>query len=653
MIKQTPKLDYKFLIIAILVVFSLTACMPKPVVREMPATYQRAPAIFEEAEQHFKNNRYQEAAQLFNTLINEFPEAPETPVALMKNGIIHKELGKFPEARSFFQTLIAKHPSNPLVEDAKIEILDTYLSEKNYQEVLSLAPRLFKRPVSKPYPLQLYIVVGNAHLGAGQPENAVKLYNMAFRIASSSEKDMVLEKLKTGIRQIPSSSLESLVLQLEDTFPKGYLMYQLGLNRIEDENYSEAVAVFNDFIQRFPGHPQSMQAEKLIDAIKIQSEIEDYAIGCLLPLSGKYTHLGQMAWTGIELAVSQFRSKYQKPSVRVVLRDTGSDNYRHSDAIADMTAENVTAIIGPMVNAAEAAREAQIQEIPLITLTLAGKITEHGDYVFRNFLTPEIQSKSLVSFMINSLGIGQFAVLYPGENYGTRYMNTFSDEVAAQGGIVLDTQPYDSTMTDFRVPLEKLRKHIRAVPDITPEEYLEKILEHKAYSQDFPFFSATYPSETKFIAIFIPDIPGKAAMILPQMVYHGFSGVYVLGTNLWHSEKFITMLDGYTHNVILTDGFFTKSENPLVRSFVEKFEMTYGYKPGFVEAVAYDTATLLLEIFTLKNIRNPSQLKDTLLQVVDFPGITGKTSFGPTGDAQKKAHVLGIINKQFRELKQP
>lgn len=644
---------YKFLIAAILVVFFLTACIPKPVVREMPATYERAPALFEEAEQHFKNKRYQEAARLFNTLINEFPEAPETPPALMKNGIIHKELEKFSEARSFFQTLVAKHPSSPLVEDAKIEILNTYLSEKRYQEVLSLAPRLFKRSSDKTYPLQLYLVVGDAYLGAGQPENAVKLYSMAFRIASTSEKDMVLEKLKNGIRQVSSDSLDSLVLQLEDTFPKGYLMYQLGLNQMEDGNYSEAMAVFNDFIQRFPGHPLSMQAEKLIETIKIQSVIEDYAIGCLLPLSGKYEHLGQMAWTGIELAFSQFRAKNGNPSVRLVLRDTGSDASRTSNAVADMAAENVTAIIGPMVNAAEAAQEAQVREIPIITLTLAGQITEHGDYVFRNFLTPEIQSKSLVSFMIESLDLGQFAVLYPLENYGTRYMNSFSDEVAAHGGIVLDTQSYEVTMTDFRKPLEKLRKLMGTVPDITPEEYLETFLEHIVSAPDLPFFSATYPSEAEFIAIFIPDIPGKAAMILPQMAYHGFSGVYVLGTNLWHSEKFIEMVDGYAHNVILTDGFFAESANPLVRSFVEKFEMTYGYKPGFVEAVAYDTATLLLEIFALENITSHSQLKDVLMHLVDFPGVTGKTSFGPTGDAQKKAYVLGIINKQFRELKQP
>jgi branched-chain amino acid transport system substrate-binding protein len=142
-------------------------------------------------------------------------------------------------------------------------------------------------------------------------------------------------------------------------------------------------------------------------------------------------------------------------------------------------------------------------------------------------------------------------------------------------------------------------------------------------------------------------------MIIPQLSYYDISGAYVLGTNLWHSENFIQLAGDYSQKAILTDGFFAGSKNFRVRSFVDEFQATYGHPPGFIEAVAYDTAMLLMEILARNNVLYRSQLKDALTQVTDFPGITGKTSFDQTGEAQKSTYVLCIRNKRFFELKQP
>lgn len=644
---------FAFLPMTVLILFFLSSCMPQPVVRQIPATYNRAEVMFEEAEQRYKAKKYEEAVRMFNNVIAEFPDSPESAVALMKNGMIYKELGKFHEARRFFQKLIEQHPPGRLVDDAKIEILNTYLSEGNYQQTIRLASRLFKRSADGTYPPQVYMVVGNAYLMADEPENAVKLYTMAFKIASQSEKDLILEKLKSGIRQIPSDSLRLLIDQMDDKFPKGYLMYQLGLNHTEVENYKEAISVLNDFIQKFPSHSESMQAKNLLDNLQKQPEKEKYIIGCLLPLSGKYEKLGQLAWAGIEFALSQFSSKYKNPVIKIMVRDTGSDAAQTSKALADLASENAAAIIGPMINAEAAAQEAQNQKIPIITLTLAKNVTDYGDFVFRNFLTPEMQIKSMVSFMINTFGLKRFAVLYPKESYGATFMNLFWDEVVSQGGVVVGAQSYDITLTDFREPIKKLSGHFGKVSDDLLRQHLYQFLGKKASSEDLRFSKAIQKPAAELGAVFIPDSPAKAGMILPQLAYYDISGVYALGTNLWHSEKFIEMAGNYSQKAILTDGFFAESSNPYVQSFRQKFEVTYGHVPGFVEAVAFDTANLLMEILALQNIEHRSQLRDALIQVRDFPGVTGKTSFDPTGEAQKEAYVLCIKNEQFMEMKRP
>jgi branched-chain amino acid transport system substrate-binding protein len=306
-----------------------------------------------------------------------------------------------------------------------------------------------------------------------------------------------------------------------------------------------------------------------------------------------------------------------------------------------------------MINAEVAAEEAQIQKVPIITLTLADKITEYGDYVFRNFLTPQMQIKSMVSFLVNSMGIKRFAILYPKEKYGITHMNLFWDEVVLQGGVVARAEPYEVSTTDFKDPIKKLSGIFRNIPDNLLAQRLDEFIDiSEQYGVATPL-QRIEKSSADFGAIFIPDSPAKVGMIIPQLSYYDISGTYIIGNNLWHSENFIRLVGNYSQKSILTDGFFAGSKNPRVHSFVNEFQATYGYSPGFIEAVAYDTAMLLMEVLAQNNILYRSQLKDALTQVTDFPGITGKTSFDQTGEAQKDAYILCIRNKRFFELNQP
>jgi branched-chain amino acid transport system substrate-binding protein len=641
----------KFSLATILTLCFLGACIPRPVIPDTPATYNLQSELLEKGNQQFRVKRYDEAIQSYNELIFMFPDTPEAATAMMKNGLIYKELQRFSEARRFFEGLVSRHPRSRLANEAKIEILNSYLSEGNHQQTIRAASDLFKRSHQETYPLPVYLVVGDAYLESDKPENAIKLYAIALKIASESERHSILEKIKLGIDRVPFDTLNSLLNEMDDTFPKGHIMYEIGMNQFEVGNHAGALSILNEFINNFPTHNKVPQAKNLIDTIQKQVNEGQYTIGVLLPLSGKYGELGQKAWYGIEFAIAQFGLVYQTPRINAVIRDSGSDREQTSRATAELASEPIAAIIGPMVNAEVAAEEAQLQRVPIITLTLADRITEYGDYVFRNFLTPQMQIKSMVSFLINSMGIKRFAILYPQEKYGITNMNLFWDEVVLQGGIVAGAESYDVSMTDFKGPIKKLSGLFKYKSDNLLAQRLEEVIYEQHRVADNLEEVNQPPAD--FGAIFIPDSPVKVGMIIPQLSYYDISGAFVIGNNLWHSENFIRLIGHYSQKAILTDGFFADSKNPQVRSFVKDFQATYGHTPGYIEAVAYDTAMLLMEVLAQKNIIYRSQLKEALTQATDFPGITGKTSFDHTGDAQKDTYILYIKNNRFLELKQP
>jgi ABC-type branched-subunit amino acid transport system substrate-binding protein len=155
-----------------------------------------------------------------------------------------------------------------------------------------------------------------------------------------------------------------------------------------------------------------------------------------------------------------------------------------------------------------------------------------------------------------------------------------------------------------------------------------------------------------FEAVFIPDSPAKAGLIIPQLAYLDIRNVYLLGTNLWHSQKMIEMAGEFLEDwAIIPDGFHGENDSEKMREFVNSFVEKYGEEPEFVEAVAYDTAMMLFQTISMPNVRVPGSVRNELAGIRNYKGLTGLTSFDGSGDARKKLYLLTISGGRFVELK--
>jgi ABC-type branched-subunit amino acid transport system substrate-binding protein len=227
-------------------------------------------------------------------------------------------------------------------------------------------------------------------------------------------------------------------------------------------------------------------------------------------------------------------------------------------------------------------------------------------------------------------------------------MNLFWDEVLNLGGIVVGAEPYDPKQTDFSDPIKKLGGLYYEIPEdlnANPGRYKSRRKSAVGTDDDEPV-----PPIVDFEAIFIPDSSKKAGLIIPQLAYHDIKNVYLLGTNLWHSDSLIKIAEKYVQGAIMPDGFFAESSSSEVRKFVELFETTYQEKPAFFEAIVYDSTMILLHVLGQPHIRFRSEIRDELLNLYNFQGVTGLTRFDETGEVQRKLHLLQIRGKRFVEL---
>lgn len=484
----------------------------------------------------------------------------------------------------------------------------------------------------------------------GSVIEVLRLYTKALETAPGQEKARVRSSLNRFLATVDTAELESLNASEEALIPRAEILYRLGLNYGTQGKNQLAIDTLARFLQDHPDHRDAENARQIV--LLLQEHLfKKNTVGCLLPLSGRFSIFGERALKGIELAVQDFSNQYHE-KINVVIKDTWSDNDHAVTCVQELAAEKVAGVAGPIITAEAAGKAAQHLGLPMIAMTQKTQVARDGAYVFSNFLTPETQTQALASYASRVLQVKKFAILYPDDRYGRTYMNLFMDKVVEMGGEIVGVESYGKDQTDFSHAIKKLARE--SSPKAAPVKSRET-LDSRDQDEDSDVhgdnpMSHNLQATFDFTAIFIPDSPAKVGMILPQLAYHDITGCYLLGTNLWHDESLITFAKKYAANAVITDGFFAGGINPKARAFAGRFRSLYGEDPGFVEAAAYDTLTMLVQTAMEPGVNSRVDLKAALADKRVFEGVTGRTIFDPDGNAQKELVFITIKQGGFREL---
>jgi ABC-type branched-subunit amino acid transport system substrate-binding protein len=251
----------------------------------------------------------------------------------------------------------------------------------------------------------------------------------------------------------------------------------------------------------------------------------------------------------------------------------------------------------------------------------------------------------------------RFAVLYPDEVYGRTFMDLFWTELQLYGGRIVGVEAYDPVKTDFSDPIRKLVGMYYPVPPdlIASRPKGTRTESHRKRGRagrdaDGENGAEELAAIVDFDAIFIPESPKIAGLLIPQLAFHDVRQVTLLGTNLWHSQSLLDLAEHYVQGAILPDGFFAKSSAPEVRAFVQRFEAAFQDPPGYIEAILYDSAMILFDVIRRPDVRFRGDIRAALTGENGFLGVTGHTRFDETGEAVKRSFLLRIDGNEFVEL---
>jgi len=601
----------------------LFACQPKVPAPQVTETYSDP---FVMAEKYQQGGDLQQALTRYQVFLKQARKDERIPLALQRMAEIHLKLNNLEKALSSLERLSGAYPDYTQMPEARYQISLILNQQGKYEASADNAIRWLDRYQQHFLKKEVLFLLGEDFRAMGKTEEAFLWWVEAKKAwKGDPEKEIELdEKLKTLI--ITSSpALLSRLLESERAMrypPEIY--HQMSLAFLSQHKLGRAEKAVRALMESTRDPYWVSTGEDILAKIAKKRVVRENCIGCLLPLSGPFAAYGQEVLNGISLGMMSASMNGAK--MEIIIRDTAGKPEKALDELeALVNTQKVVGIIGPLSSktAAVISKKAQALGVPMIALTQRRDIVKTGDMIFRNFLTPAQEIDSLLQVSVGQLGLDRFGILYPDNAYGRFCMNLFWDRLDEMGGSITAVESYPPDITDFAAQIKKMvgPHYPRTDNGIRTHDHLPLI---------------------DFDAIFIPDTYQRVAMIAPQLAFHDVLGVRLIGTRLWHSPKLLEMAKNYLQGAVFSSGFVPESENPKVVGFVTDYNHNFGEIPGILAANGYDTICLLKTIFAASDPKTRDNLRQTLLDMPVFDGVTGPFSFDAEGEALKTPFILTI-----------
>jgi ABC-type branched-subunit amino acid transport system substrate-binding protein len=350
-------------------------------------------------------------------------------------------------------------------------------------------------------------------------------------------------------------------------------------------------------------------------------------IGLLLPLSGKYENFGKKVQRSVELAF-QTSTDTQAKSYELIAVDAGGSPESHLEGLKKLVEEHqVIAIIGPVLGKTlEAIKtRAEYYQTPMISVAQAqGALSPN---IFSCSISVKDQVEKIVAYAMETREFKRFAILAPANNAGRETAKLFWDEVAEKRGEIRGFELYDPDLTDFREPVDKIVGLHYSEP--RNQEWVELAEKRKELNitkktmKTIQYFSL--PPIQDFDAVFIADEAKTVGQIIPTFAYRDAKSVNFMGISSWNSTQLIQRAGDLVEGAFFPVAFNIRNPPEATRRFYDLYSTTYNSHPGELDAVAFDSAAMLIQGLS-KSPASRSELTKILEDLKDTEGATGEIS---------------------------
>lgn len=630
---RTRSIAAIFLFALIVMTLMLSAsCAPK--LPPEPAWEKDARALVVQAESQFAKKQYDQAAQTLETYFERFPKSSLRDQAFYLTGEIRLTQRDYPRALSYYKEIIEQFPSSPLIRDARFRLGQCYFELKEYD--FAIANLSDRSTITDSARLRrIAEMLSTAYLAKKNYASAIRELTI---LAGTAQSEKQRSGYRDTVRELVEKDLTEEDLRTfagETAYPADIARLRLARLLVEQRRYRDAVSVAKAFLEKFPSHPEKTRAEMLLNEATTGLSTPRYAIAALVPQSGQLAFFGDRVLKGIQLAVHTYNLQEPDNRVEVLVRDTEGSPDKTVTALNELAPKGIVAAIGPLLTKeAEAiAPLLDTLKVPVITPAASGDgIGKLSPWLFRNALTNSTQAAEAAQLAVE-LKLKKFVLFYPDDAYGKDLARLFTKDLERKAEI-LASVAYPADVKDFGPYIRKVMEiDLRSRKIQLPEDDVER---KKLLQEYVPSFDALY----------LPGHAERVGLLIPQLAFYNISNIAMIGSNDWHSPDLIERANRHAEGAVFIDGFFPESTDPLLKPVYDAYRSAYQEEPGLLSAQAYDATMMVLSLIK-EHKDTPLAIRDGLLAMKDYRGISGSITFPGNGEAQKKLFLIKVQDGKF------
>ncbi len=338
---------------------------------------------------------------------------------------------------------------------------------------------------------------------------------------------------------------------------------------------------------------------------------EKIKIGVVTPLTGDASNFGEWTQEGLELAKDEINAKggVNGKQIELIYEDGKCMPKEALNAIQKLiTVDKVSVVIGEICSSATLTMASVAEEAQIILMSTASsspKITDAGDYVFRNWPSDIFEAGAMAEFA-NKKGYKTAAIIYVNNDYGLGLRDIFNENF---DGNIVAIESYEQESADFRTQLTKIKS---ANPD----------------------------------SIFIGGYTNEIARIVTQIKEIGLDA-QTLSVSTAESEEALGIA-GDALEGLYYSSFAIDEARGEAKGYQERFQAKYGKQSEIFAATAYDALKIIAQ--AMENGIDSETIKNALYSTKNFPGVSGITTFDENGDVAKPPIIKTVKEGKFIKL---
>ncbi len=334
-------------------------------------------------------------------------------------------------------------------------------------------------------------------------------------------------------------------------------------------------------------------------------------LGFITAYTGPGAAYGVAMKDGVDLAVEEINSN-PNTKVKIDLK-TYDTKLVKNEAINAMKKvieqDKVLAVEGPMTTGEAMAADpiAQQSKVAVFgTGTTGPKVTEIGDYVFRNAIPGKMNIPQLVEKSHQKLGYKKVAILYSNNNDQMVGEHQFYLDACKKLGLeVVADETFADKDTDFSAQLTKVQA---ANPDV----------------------------------IAVAGLYQEGALIVKKAREMGMNQPILAG-NGFNSPEYIKQAGAAADGTLVATPWNPERQTEKAQNFRKAFVAKYGHEPDQFAAQAYDAMYVLHQAVEQSGTTTDrKKFRDTLAKIKDFEGATGTFAFDDNRDPKMDLSVLEV-----------